>query len=45
MRMLTRLIAEYEEHSGDEIHVIRILRKVEEMPGGRQKVNIDVALN
>ncbi len=45
MKILSRLIAEYEEQTGEEIHVIRIHRKVEKQPDGREKVNIDVTVS
>ena len=45
MKVIARLIAEHEEMTGEEIHVIRVIRKVEQLPDGQERVNIDVAIN
>ena len=45
MKVIARLIAEHEEMTGEEIHVIRVIREVELLQDGRERVNIDVALN
>jgi hypothetical protein len=45
LKVIARLIAEYEESSGEEIHVIRVIRAVEQLADGRERVNIDVAIN
>jgi len=45
MKILSRLIAEYEEQTGEEINIIKVHRKVEKISDGRERVNIDVTVS